>query len=226
LSNEKQFARKITDLSLRELIALTQYLNKVFKYSPIIIGGWAVWHYTKGLGSRDIDIVMPSKESIENYLGYYCRTHGFKRTSAKIRKNYRKEITVGKRIEKIELDVFTFKDKNTLNEDNKCSIPWKFAEDYSKEWFIEGKATARVPAAELLILLKMFAFRGRVFKLAHSLNITEMNRKRMETKIWKDKNDIKGLLKQKLDEELLNELLKKTKFKKYYADTLKEIERE
>lgn len=225
MKNEKfrqKYRKEITSVSFTELKELTRYLNKVFKYSPLVIGGWAVYYYTRGLGSLDIDLVMPSKQSIVTYIGNYCKTHGYKETSARFRANYKKIIQAENEVKTIDLDIFCFKDKNTLAENEQIEVPWVLGDKNFEEWCMEENVTARVPEKEVLLLYKVQALRGRTHKLRHAL-ISEALRNRMQSKIWKDKQDIQNLLKLELNQEKLNHLLKETGFKELFEKTINEL---
>lgn len=214
-------SNKLTRFSFKELINLTKLFN-IHGLHPIVIGGWAVYYYTKGAGSIDIDLVLPTKQVIQVFEKY-SKKYGFKKDrKAKIRALFRKEI--GK--EEIELDIFTLSDKNTLASNKSTEIPWKLADKNSKEWKINKDVTARVPEKEVLLLYKTAALKDRQYKVKTWANLSKFLRDRLKAKIEKDKKDIKGLLKLEINQEKLNELLEKTRFKKYYDETLKEIERE
>ncbi|MFH1545601.1 MAG: hypothetical protein ABIE23_05980 [archaeon] len=214
-------SNKLTELSFKELIKTTKLFN-IHGLHPIIIGGWAVYYYTKGAGSIDIDLVLPTKQVIQVFEKY-SKQYGFKKDrKAKTRTLFRKE--TGEK--EIELDIFTLSDKNTLASNKSIEIPWKLADKNSKEWKINKDVTARVPEKEVLLLYKTAALKDRQYKIKTWANLSKFSRDRLKAKIEKDKRDIQGLLKLEINQEKLNELLEKTKFKKYYDETLKEIERE
>ncbi|MBU1120480.1 hypothetical protein KJ660_01245, partial [Candidatus Micrarchaeota archaeon] len=112
-------SNKLTELSFKELIKTTKLFN-IHGLHPIIIGGWAVYYYTKGAGSIDIDLVLPTKQVIQVFEKY-SKQYGFKKDrKAKTRTLFRKE--TGEK--EIELDIFTLSDKNTLASNKSIEIPW------------------------------------------------------------------------------------------------------
>ena len=78
LNLDEWYRKEITEASYNELITLTKWINEIYGYYPFIIGGWAVYSYSKSLGSRDIDIVFPTKESVEKVLMPYYKMRGYK----------------------------------------------------------------------------------------------------------------------------------------------------
>jgi len=76
LNLNEWYSKEITDASYKELISLTKWINKIYGYYPIIIGGWAVYSYMATLGSRDIDLVFPTSESIDKTLMPYYKVMG------------------------------------------------------------------------------------------------------------------------------------------------------
>ena len=57
------YAGEITDPSLKELETFAKWYNDKIGNYPVIVGGWAVYCYTAGLGSKDIDVVFPGDAS-------------------------------------------------------------------------------------------------------------------------------------------------------------------
>ena len=128
-------------------------------------------------------------------------------------------------IKTIDLDVFCLKDKNTLTEDEQIEVPWALGDKNFEEWNIGKNIIARVPEKEVLLLYKVQALRGRIYKLTHIIT-TEAMRSRMQSKIWKDKEDIKSLLSLAINKEKLSHLLKETGFEEHFNKTIKEIEKQ
>ncbi|MFH1256823.1 MAG: hypothetical protein V1494_06045 [Candidatus Diapherotrites archaeon] len=52
------YGLEATQKSFKELEGLAAWLN-IHGHSPIVIGGWATFFYVKGMGSRDIDLILP-----------------------------------------------------------------------------------------------------------------------------------------------------------------------
>lgn len=67
----------ITDPSLTELEEFAKWYNEKVGNYPIIVGGWAVYCYTKGLGSKDIDVVFLGAATKHMTLFDYFRSHEY-----------------------------------------------------------------------------------------------------------------------------------------------------
>jgi len=65
---DEPYNKEILTESYKELIRFVKWINKQYGYYPIIVGGWAVYSYVPSLGSRDIDIIFPSRESTHRVL--------------------------------------------------------------------------------------------------------------------------------------------------------------
>lgn len=108
-----------------------------------------------------------------------------------------------------------------MAEDEKISIPWKLVEKNSVKTKIDGLEVL-VPFPELLLIQKVKALKDRTH-WKYKLEGFErgISKKRREFKIDKDEKDIRNLLKLKIDDKKLNQLLKKTKFLEYFEDKTK-----
>ncbi|MCK4348648.1 MAG: hypothetical protein KAW47_08525, partial [Thermoplasmatales archaeon] len=139
---------ELTEASFKELITLTKWINKQYGYFPVVIGGWAVYSYVQSLGSRDIDIVFPTRESKEKVLLPYYSAMGYKEEGL-FSKSFYKEIRTQKGVEKVMLDACSLSDKNILHEDKNIEIPWRLTVKHYKEWNIQQKGvTLQVPQIE------------------------------------------------------------------------------
>lgn len=213
---------KLTELSFKELAKITKLFN-IHGLAPIIVGGWAVYHYAKKAKSIDIDLVLPSKQAIQIFENY-CKQHGFKKDKrAKTRALFKKEIKTKPGIQEIELDIFTFSNKNRLASNKSIEIPWKLSEKHSEEWQLETNTAARVPKKEVLLLYKAAALADRQFKLRTWANLSKVARDRLRAKIAKDKKDIQSLLNLTINKEKLEQLLRETGFEKQFNKTIKEL---
>lgn len=221
LNLNEWYYKEITEASFRELISLTKWVNKIYGYYPIIIGGWAVYSYVASLGSRDIDLVFPTKDSIDKMLTPYYRAMGYKETGL-FSKRFYKEIRTEKGIEKIELDACSLSDRNLLHENRDKEIPWKLAMQYNKEWEIEKGVFTRVPMIELLLIYKFKALCDRRYDSRH-LEMSMIEKSYINSKIWKDEYDIGKLSNCKIDRDILNELLKITGFERYLQREIKRL---
>lgn len=127
----KQFWHEdITEKSFRTLIQL----NK--KYNFILIGGWAVYLWSKKMKSKDIDIVLDFTELGRLKLKY------------KLQKN--------DRLNKYEINFREFDIDIYLPNYSKIGFPLEKLKDYTQN--IEGFT---VPKIEVLLFLKLYAYKER-----------------------------------------------------------------
>jgi len=214
LNLDKWYYNEVTEASFRELINLTRWINEKYGYYPVVIGGWAVYSYAKSLGSRDIDIVFPDRISIDKVLIPYYNVMGYK-SEGLFSKRFYKEIITKRGIEKIMLDACSLSDKNILHENKNIEIPWELTVKYYNNWGIEKDVNVQIPQKELLIIYKIKALCDRKYDLKHQI-ASLADRDYINSKIWKDENDIKDLSKYKINKEKLNHLLEEYKFQKYF----------
>lgn len=124
------YHNSVTDKSFRFL----KELNERYKF--ILIGGWAVFLYTRSLKSKDIDIILDY-----NQLG-----------------NLREEFTVDKndRLKKYEIKVGEFDIDIYLAHYSELGLPCEFITNsaITEEGFL-------LPRPEVLFLLKLQAWQGR-----------------------------------------------------------------
>ncbi len=73
------YDKEFTDASLAELKRFLKWMDEKKGAYPTIIGGWAVYAYRQALGSKDIDVVMPTDRDL-NYilLEEYFPANGYK----------------------------------------------------------------------------------------------------------------------------------------------------
>ncbi len=96
------YSNAVTDPSLRELEEFASWYNEKVGNYPIIVGGWAVYCYTKGMGSKDIDVVFLGDAAKHRTLFDYFRAHAYTERSrtffdkefVKLVKNQGKEVEV------------------------------------------------------------------------------------------------------------------------------------
>ena len=209
----------MTTESFKELLSLGKWLNEVHGYHPTIIGGWAVFLYTHGLGSRDIDILFPDRKLKHIVLEGYLTTHGYKLSSDVFEKEFSKEVETSKRREKIYIDACSIEDINRLKGTN-VVIPWELALKYSNSKRIED-VDFYIPAPEALILFKAKAALDREYDLRKRFDAFFL-----QNKIWKDYYDIISLLKWcEFDNNILRKLLEETNFRKYFNQVIENLKK-
>jgi len=111
-----------------------QDLRKNFKFT--LIGGWAVYFYTKALKSKDIDIVVGFEEL------------------AKLRKSF--ALIKNDRLFKYEIKAEGFDVDIYVPHWSRLGIPAEFVLEHNVS--IEG---FRVPKLEILLVLKLYVYRER-----------------------------------------------------------------
>ena len=218
---DKWYCKEITEASYNELITLTKWINKIYGYYPFIIGGWAVYSYVQSLGSRDIDIVFPTKESVEKVLMPYYKMRGYK-DEGLFSKQYYLEVQTEKGTEKIMLDACSLADRNILHENKDIEIPWDLTQQYYQNWEIQKDLVVQVPQIELLLLYKFKALCDRRYDLQHS-TLSAINRAYVESKIWKDEHDIKKLSECSIDKEKIIQIVKSVNFQEYLHREVKRL---
>jgi hypothetical protein len=218
---DEWYFKEITEASYNELITLTKWINKIYGYYPFIIGGWAVYSYSKSLGSRDIDIVFPTKESVEKVLMPYYKIRGYKEEGL-FSKRYYLETKTEKGNEKIMLDACSLSDPNILHENKDIDIPWDLTQKYYQKWELQKDLIVQVPQIELLLVYKIKALCDRRYDLQHS-TLSAINKSYINSKIWKDEYDINKLSGCKIDKEKSISILDITNFKDYFQRELKRL---
>ncbi|MDI6902189.1 MAG: hypothetical protein QMC77_00410 [Methanocellales archaeon] len=216
---DEYYDDEILTESYKELVRFVRWINKQYGYHPIIIGGWAVFSYVPGLGSRDIDIIFPSRESTHRVLLPYYRAAGYK-SSGVFTKEFYKEVKTSRGIERIYLDACSLVDKNILHENADVEIPWELGMKHSKEWKIQD-VVARVPLLEVLLLYKVKALADRRYDLRRGAEFSPLQRAYINSKIWKDEQDIKVLMTCEIKKDFLQSLLDATNFKPYFEKEIK-----
>ena len=215
------YAKEITEASYKELITLTTWINKIYGYHPFIIGGWAVYSYAKSLGSRDIDIVFPTKDSVEKVLMPYYKMRNYKEEGL-FSKSYYLEVKTEKGIEKIMLDACSLSDHNILHENKDIEISWDLTQHYYQEWKLQKDVIVQVPQIELLLIYKIKALCDRRYDLQHT-SLSAINKSYINSKIWKDEYDITTLSKSTIDKEKISRITETTNFTKYLQRELKRL---
>jgi len=201
---------EITDASFKELKRFIEWMNRRGTY-PTVIGGWAVYAYEGGIGSRDIDVVMPDLSSI-NYIledDYFVYNHYQTVKQGFVPVYYRKIVETTNGPADIHFDVFNGEQKREDSENLGIILDWSWTLQFQTQINIED-LQIYVPKRELLIILKIIAALGRTEDLKIKRDF------RLDSKIWKDYRDVAVLtIGKKLDKEFLNEYLEKTNVKKY-----------
>ena len=213
------YGEEILSASFEELKALVDWINKNHGYHPTIIGGWAVYSYIPSLGSRDIDIIFPTRESVGKVLMPFYSARCYQ-SSGLFSKRYYREIETPSGKESIYLDASSLADRNYLHEDNEIEIPWSLAFEFNQDWILD-KFVARVPKVEILLIYKVKALADRRSDLGKP-DTTLLDQAYIRSKIWKDEHDIKLLSQQDINIEFLKSKLDDLGFEEHFK---RELER-
>jgi len=223
--------KQAADLSREYLQKFLQFSGKSLGYSPIVLGGWAVFAFTKKEQSVDVDVLVKSQKAVEKLKPFF-EENDFKldesnpKAPAFEKMLEAPQVLGGIKIESIIFDVITLKEPNVLHENKRIGIPWKLSFQYNKIVSL-GEAKMFVPSPELLLAYKAKAFLDRrydKFKFLEHMAHKKVWIARKDFKIEKDKRDIKNLLATgKINPEKLEQILNKTGFKKLYDGALKDI---
>lgn len=212
------YAAHITDPSLKELEEFASWYNEKLGNHPVIVGGWAVYCYTKGLGSKDIDVVFLGDKTKHVTLSAYFLSHGFvERTRSLFDKEFVKPIKSGESEMEIIIDAVSSNRFITF-EGRDARIPWSWAVKHSEEHKI-GKSIIYIPIIELLLVYKLGAILGRNLYLKTGIDINYYR-----SKIWKDVFDVVSLSKLEIDQKKLNSFMKDSGLSQYKEEILQIIE--
>ncbi len=203
---------EFTDVSFEELRRFLKWMNEKKGIYPIIIGGWAVYAYKQALGSKDIDVVMPTdKDHNEMLLQEYFPANGYdvKKDKYFNPKYYVKEVEDKGRTKEIIVDVFIGEFSKEDEEGFGIKFHWEKVLQYQELKEIEG-LSLYVPKRELLILLKVIASLERTSKFDKTGDGA------IPSKIWKDYHDIAIIISLKnLDTKLLRKFLEESNVQQY-----------
>ncbi|MCX6763668.1 MAG: DUF6036 family nucleotidyltransferase [Candidatus Moranbacteria bacterium] len=122
------------DLTTQKSFVYLQKLNKQYKF--ILIGGWAVYLYSKSLKSKDIDIIVDYD------------------VLAKIKETG--EVFKNERLRKYEINAGNFDVDIYVPHYSELGIDTKSIENSAV-----NQGGFSVPALEILLLMKLFAWRNR-----------------------------------------------------------------
>lgn len=214
---------EITEQSRLELVNIARWLqdNNPTAY---LVGGWAVYYHFKSrerpyaklpaplgefklgdrygfqaLGSKDIDLVFENKTAKEEFEEEYCRPNDYhKRGSFKPRELVK---YIGKT--DVILDADLLSNSRVVR---KIKVPWSYLPRHNSKLALEGSVSIQVPTKELLLLYKCVALVERTDERSKP----NPNLVRLDSKIWKDANDILALHDTGINAETLGGLAKET----------------
>jgi hypothetical protein len=223
------YKKEITDLSKIELLSLARWFTdpKFVKYKPFLVGGWAVYFHTisdkrpaglydeavfnksrfddpsgfSPLGSKDIDLLFPDAKSRDSFEYYYCKEHGYTKEGFGAEKFWVKHKT-GSDDSGIILDLLSLSEKWSVRG---SAISWDALPAHSVPVDFGNGLSMACPEKELLLLYKCVALVQRTDR--KNLPNPSPN---LDSKIWKDANDILALHDTGIDEKKLASIAKET----------------
>lgn len=163
----------VYDESYKELKEFVEWFNRIYGLHPIIIGGWAVYHYNSYFQSKDIDVVFefPRRAWDQQLLSYFS-AHGYKMldqkksgaagesTSTALVQTFRKRVNG----DYIDVDACSTTDSNAFvkKQYSGLRVPYSFLPKKVIEATVPGtRAVYRIPRIELLLLYKIKAYSDR-----------------------------------------------------------------
>ena len=184
-----------------------------------MIGGWAVWsYYDEGFGSRDVDLVLPTGNFIENMMiNTYFPASGFQVVK---HEPFLGEPHYGKPINSHDYVYFDLISAEIPREDSVnmgVEVDWNWIYEFEHPRPIGNNASINVPELEFLITLKIIGCISRSRKLQRASDTSYLS-----SKIWKDCYDVANLtnhldpisqklhqhfIRTKLDKKLIQEFL-------------------
>ena len=196
---------EITDASFEELKKFLNWMNLRGTY-PTIIGGWAVFAYEGGIGSRDIDVVMPDTNTINQLLedDYFEKNQYHVVMKGLIPDHYEKIVKTARGDTDIKFDVFNAEILREDSENLGISFHWGWTLQSQEKKTIED-LDLYVPTRELLIISKIIAAVARTEEFRLKPN------PRLPSKIWKDYRDVAVLTVNKnIEKGIFGDYLKKS----------------
>jgi hypothetical protein len=218
---------EVPDQSKKYLEEFLPYARKKLSYEPIILGGWAVYAFTKKQKSVDVDVLLKDKKDIELLKPFFAErkfkleedSQGNVTFELETQKHEYKGIT----LENIIFDLMLVSEPNTLHSNKNISVPWKLCYEFNEKAKLNATEIL-APTKELLVVLKTKALLDREYdktKLKNFVNKQWLRRK--EFKIEKDKQDIKDLFEAGVNQTQIELILSKTNFQQHFFEKIKQV---
>jgi len=208
------YSKNITDPSLSELNEFARWYNEKLGNYPVIVGGWAVYCYTKGLGSKDIDVVFLGDAAKHKTLFDYFRAHGY---IERRRSFFDKEFVKLNNGVEIIIDAVS-SNRTIIFEGRKARLPWSWAIKHSSLYDL-GSSKIYIPTLELLLAYKFGAILGRNIQLRTGLEFEYYR-----SKLWKDVQDVVSLSGLRIDQKRLSSFLARSGLDEYREEILTVIQ--
>lgn len=185
-----------------------------------IIGGWAVWTYTQGMGSRDIDIVIPNLSlNSDEYRKEYFEKNGYNARSISYQVKFFEKSIPGTD-DTFIVDVFDGDKERVEMYELDVKFHWGWMLQFQQKMNVDGLEIF-VPKRELLIVAKIIAALSRIKEY------DALGNSRLPAKIWKDFRDVASLsIRQVLDRPFLKEYVEKSNLGQYLGDFVSRYRRD
>lgn len=212
------YSNEITDPSLTELNDFASWYNEKLGNYPVIVGGWAVYCYTKGLGSKDIDVVFLGDAAKHKTLFDYFHAHSYtERRRTFFDKEFVKIVKSHGREVEVIIDAVS-SNRTIIFSGKKARLPWNWAVKHSTTYDI-GNSKIYIPDIEVLLTYKLGAIFGRNIELKTGFEFDYYR-----SKIWKDVYDVVSLSNLKINPKTVNKFLEDSELVAYKDEIMTIIE--
>ncbi|MEK6924280.1 MAG: hypothetical protein AABW54_03525 [Candidatus Micrarchaeota archaeon] len=228
----------IYEESHEELSEFVSWFNRHKGFNPLVIGGWAVYHYNPYFESKDIDVIFEHpRKAWDPMLMEYFGAHGYQwldkdkhalvpgAPNLSLVQTFRKKAGG----EYIDVDACSASDPNLFHNPayRGKEIPYALSVERSvKVTIARGKADYRVPRIEVLLLYKLKAYDDRDYRLKHAAAPKDVEY--LTSKRDKDGADVMALLdkkhcKQPVDFGELNRLVDALQVRPMVRETVRRV---
>lgn len=218
---------EVPDQSKQYLEEFLPFARKVLSYEPVILGGWAVYAFTKKQKSVDVDVLLKTKKDIKLLEPFFIERKFKQEEDRQGNVTFELETTKheykGIILESIIFDLMLVDEPNVMHSNKNISVPWKLCYEFNEKTKLNG-IEILAPTKELLVILKTKALLDREhdkYKLKNFTNKQWLKRK--DFKIEKDKQDIKDLFETTINQTQLEKILEKTNFKTQFQETIQTV---
>ncbi|MFA6420087.1 MAG: hypothetical protein WCW13_04760 [archaeon] len=218
---------EVPDQSKKYLEEFLSFARKILPYEPVILGGWAVYAYTKKQKSVDVDVLFKTKKDIALLKPFFTERKFKQEEDRQGNVTFELETTKheykGITLESIIFDLMLVDEPNVLHSNKNISVPWELCYEFNEKAKLNGTEIL-APTKELLVILKTKALLDREYDKYKLKNFTNKQwLKRKDFKIEKDKQDIKDLFETTINQTKLETILEKTNFKTQFQETIKTV---
>jgi len=216
------YVSEVTTRSFTELKKFIKW-SKSEGFTPVVIGGWAVYAYKEGLGSRDIDAIVKNKTAFRKTIKGFFRPNRYEpgTVGTQTESLHYTKVIKSRNLQPVEINFEIFDGKNKREDISGLNLimKWEWSVKFQQEVKLtKERFTLTVPNRELLIVQKIIAAldRSKKLRLAQGLY-----RRMLDDKIRKDYYDVTSLIKDhEENKQLLKKFLKESNAKEYISQFL------